>query len=77
MQQQDLWAMEVLDWENMLQHDAYKTLEMEQDIQAGTKKICTTRCPVRINGERLYSAKPAPQLGEHNEKIKRDFVITE
>lgn len=77
LQQQDLWAMEVLDWEDMLQHDAYKTLEMEQTIHAGKNKIYTTRCPIRINGERLYADKPAPQLGEHTEKIKSDFLIAE
>jgi CoA:oxalate CoA-transferase len=75
LQQQGLWAMEVLDWEKMLQHEAYKVLGMEQEIYAGNKKIFTTRCPIRINGERLYAGKPAPQLGEHNEKIKKDFLL--
>ena len=77
LQQQDLWAMEVLDWEKMLQHEAYKTLEMEQAVYRDDEKIFTTRCPIRINGERLYSDKPAPHLGEHNEKIKTDFLIAE
>jgi len=77
LQEQDLWAMEVLDWENMLQHEAYKILQMEQVIDAGGKKIFTTRCPIRINGKKLFAGKPAPQLGEHTEKIKRDFLITE
>jgi CoA:oxalate CoA-transferase len=77
LQEQDLWAMEVLDWEKMLQHEAYKVLDMEQVIYAGDEKIFTTRCPIRINGKKLYANKPAPQLGEHNEKVKRDFLITE
>jgi crotonobetainyl-CoA:carnitine CoA-transferase CaiB-like acyl-CoA transferase len=77
LQQQDLWAMEVLDWEDMLQHEAYKTLQMEQTIHAGKNKIYTTRCPIRINGEKLYADKPAPQLGEHTEKIKTEFLIAE
>ncbi len=75
LQEQDLWAMEVLDWEKMLQHEAYKILEMEQVIYAGEEKIFTTRCPIRINGEKLYADKPAPQLGEDNEKVKQDFLI--
>ena len=74
LQQQDLWAMEVLDWEQMMEHDAYKVLEMEQVVHAGTEKIFTTRCPIRINGKKLYANKPAPQLGEDNEKIKNDFL---
>jgi CoA:oxalate CoA-transferase len=77
LQEQDLWAMEVLDWEKMLQHEAYKILEMEQVIYAGDEKIFTTRCPIRINGEKLYTDKPAPQLGEHNEKVKQDFLVAE
>ncbi|MEO5683006.1 MAG: CaiB/BaiF CoA-transferase family protein [Chitinophagaceae bacterium] len=74
LQLQGLWAMEVLDWEKMVQHDAYKTLQMEQKIVAGDKEMITTRCPIRINGRRLFSLKPAPQVGEHNEKIYNDFV---
>jgi crotonobetainyl-CoA:carnitine CoA-transferase CaiB-like acyl-CoA transferase len=59
----------------MMEQDAYQVLEMEQVVLAGNKTIITTRCPIRINGKRLYSAKAAPQLGEHNDKIKRDFSI--
>lgn len=71
----DLWAMEVLDWERMTSHDGYRGLGMEQTIVTGNgKEIVTTRCPIRINGERLYSAKPAPQLGEHNLAIYREFI---
>jgi crotonobetainyl-CoA:carnitine CoA-transferase CaiB-like acyl-CoA transferase len=77
LQEQDLWAMEVLDWEKMLQQEAYKILEMEQVVYAGNEKIFTTRCPIRINGKKLYADKPAPQLGEHNEKVKQDFLIAE
>ena len=65
-----IWAMEVLDWNKMKQHDAYKILEMEQEITTQNgEKIITTRCPIRINGKRIYSDIPAPQLGQHNEKI--------
>ena len=77
LQERDLWAMEVLDWKKMMQHEAYQTLQMEQQVSAGDKKIITTRCPIRINGERLYAAKPAPQLGAHTEQIKKEFLIVE
>ncbi|RYZ16538.1 MAG: hypothetical protein EOP49_51620 [Sphingobacteriales bacterium] len=76
LQEKDLWAMEVLDWEKMMQQEAYKVLEMEQVIYSGKEKIFTTRCPIRINGEKLYADRPAPQLGEHNEAIKKAFSIT-
>jgi len=70
----NLWAMEVLDWEAMMNHQAYQCLQMEQQLEVKDKKIITTRCPIRINGKRIYHHKPAPQLGEHNEAIYREFI---
>ena len=70
----DLWAMEVLDWERLTKHEAYKVLQMEQAINSHGKNIITTRCPIRINGERIFSPKPAPQLGEDNEKIMQELI---
>jgi crotonobetainyl-CoA:carnitine CoA-transferase CaiB-like acyl-CoA transferase len=74
LQNEGLWAMEVLDWEKMMELDAYKCLQMEQVIIAKDKEIITTRCPIRINGKRIFSDKSAPQLGEHNEKVYSDFI---
>lgn len=76
-QEDGLWAMEVFDWEKMMNHDAYKCLQMEQILNVAGKKIITTRCPIRINGERLYSDKPAPKLGEHNKKVMFDLISDE
>ena len=69
-----LWAMEVLDWEKMMDHEAYKCLKMEQTISAHGGKIVTTRCPIRINKQRICSERPAPGLGEHNKKVVNDFI---
>jgi CoA:oxalate CoA-transferase len=75
---EDIWAMEVLDWKSMVKHEAYKCLLMEQHITAiNGKQIVTTRCPVRINDTKLYSDKPAPQLGEHNGKIYKELKLRE
>jgi crotonobetainyl-CoA:carnitine CoA-transferase CaiB-like acyl-CoA transferase len=68
-----LWAMEVFDWEQMMEHDAYKMLNMQQELNVADKKIITTRCPIRINGEKLYADKAAPKLGEHKEKIMTEL----
>ncbi|MBS1562926.1 MAG: CoA transferase [Bacteroidetes bacterium] len=38
---------------------------MEQQLVANGKSITTTRCPIRIDGKRLFSAKPAPALNAH------------
>jgi crotonobetainyl-CoA:carnitine CoA-transferase CaiB-like acyl-CoA transferase len=77
LQQDGLWAMEVFDWEQMMNHEAYKSLQMEQTLNVEGKEIITTRCPIKINGERLYSDKPAPKLGEHNERVMREVVSGE
>jgi crotonobetainyl-CoA:carnitine CoA-transferase CaiB-like acyl-CoA transferase len=75
LHQHELWAMEVLDWEHLTDHDAYKHLQIEQTIPTSNQKnIITTRCPIRINGQRIFSGKPAPQLGEHNEKILQEIL---
>ena len=74
LQAADMWTMEVLDWTKMKEHEGYLCLEMEQSIfTADGKEIITTRCPIRFNGKRLFSAKPAPQLGEHNVKILHEL----
>jgi CoA:oxalate CoA-transferase len=70
-----LWAMEVLDWKKLTSHPGYQSLHMEQSIFAANRKeIRTTRCPIRINGKILTSAKAAPTLGEHNEEITNNLL---
>jgi crotonobetainyl-CoA:carnitine CoA-transferase CaiB-like acyl-CoA transferase len=74
LHQRGLWAMEVLDWEKMINHEAYRGLEMEQTLQLPDRKIVTTRCPIRVNGRRLFSDRPAPKLGQHREQIIDEFI---
>lgn len=66
----DIWAMPVLNWHELRQTDAYRHLEMEQSIPSSRGSLITTRCPVRINGEKLFSGVPAPLLGEHTRIIR-------
>lgn len=70
-----LWAMNVLNWEEMTDEEAYQSLKMEQTIKAGDKEIITTRCPIRIDGKLILNDKPAPQLGEQNEKIRAELKV--
>ncbi len=67
--------MEVFDWEKMMNHEACKVLGMEQVIKIAERRIITTRCPIRMNGEKLYADKPAPKLGEHNEKVHEELGV--
>jgi len=75
MHESGLWAIEVFDWEQMMDHEAYLSLQMEQVLNIPDKNIKTTRCPIRINGERLYADKGAPKLGEHNKQLMEEFGI--
>lgn len=69
LQQHDIWSTEVLNWLQMKNQEAYKVLEMEQTIGSKQNGFVTTRCPIRINGKKIVSEKPAPLLGEQNEKL--------
>jgi len=71
-----LWAIEVFDWEQMMGHEAYRSLQMEQTLNISDRKIMTTRCPIKINRERLYADKAAPKLGEHNKQVMEEFGIS-
>ncbi len=73
LQAAGLWSMQVLNWEEMTKEVAYQTLQMEQIINTGEREITTTRCPIRFDGERLFSEKPAPLLGQHNEQILKEL----
>jgi CoA:oxalate CoA-transferase len=69
-----IWAMEVLNWLQMKNEEAYKVLDIEQLVGSGRTQFLTTRCPIRINGKKLVSSKSAPALGEQTEKIKTELV---
>jgi len=69
------WAVEVLDWLQMKKEPAYQMLTMEQKVGNGKNEFVTTRCPIRINGKKFTSPKPAPSLGEQTEKIKAELSI--
>ncbi|HET7897658.1 MAG TPA: CoA transferase, partial [Flavisolibacter sp.] len=74
LRRKDIWSMPVMNWQELKAHEAYRVLQMEQTIRAGEKEIVTTRCPIRINGERLFSRTAAPTLGAQTEKIKAEIV---
>ncbi len=71
----DIWCADVLDWKRLRQHEAYRVLGMEQTVRKGNGfSYQTTRCPIRINGQKLYARSGSPDIGEHNERIKQDFL---
>lgn len=72
----DIWCAEVLTWERLLDGDAPSAMALVQAIGGpGLTGMRTTRCPVRIGGEVLTSAGPAPRIGQHTAEIARDFGL--
>lgn len=71
----DIWCVEVMDYDALVEREGYKMLEMEQDVFIGNQFLKTTRCPVRVDGQLLKSTKGAPALGEHTELIKAEFNL--
>lgn len=69
----DLWSMELHDWKQLTQRKGYKAVEMELTI--GADHLKTTRCPIRIDGEKLVSGKPAPKLGADTQQIIEEFAL--
>jgi crotonobetainyl-CoA:carnitine CoA-transferase CaiB-like acyl-CoA transferase len=75
LEPKDYWCSKVLNYEQLTQEQAYKVLEMEQVVKRNTTTIKTTRCPIRINGEKLTSSVAAPQIGNANESLIKEFSL--
>ncbi|MFG0255949.1 MAG: CaiB/BaiF CoA transferase family protein, partial [Rhodopirellula sp. JB053] len=54
----DVWCADVLDWHRLREQEGYRVLGMEQSVQRDSGlSYATTRCPILLNGERLYYEK--------------------
>jgi crotonobetainyl-CoA:carnitine CoA-transferase CaiB-like acyl-CoA transferase len=72
----DIWCADVLDWKSLLNHEAFKVLDMVQEVKMGDGfSFKTTRCPIRIDGNILVSEKGTPSLGEHTHAIVNEFKL--
>jgi crotonobetainyl-CoA:carnitine CoA-transferase CaiB-like acyl-CoA transferase len=72
----DIWCADVLDWNRLLAHDGFKALQMIQHVQmADGFAYRTTRCPIRIDGRRLFSPKGSPKLGADTRSIADEFHL--
>ena len=70
LQKADIWCAEVLTWDELMQNEGFKVLDMIQEVTMNDGfKYRTTRSPIRIDGELLTSAKGSPKLGEDNQQI--------
>lgn len=73
---QGIWCSEVFTYEQTLQHQGYSVLGMQQQVTLPSgQSLTTTRCPIRINGQRLYSDIAAPKPGAQTDLINQQFEL--
>ncbi|UEG51530.1 CoA transferase [Mucilaginibacter daejeonensis] len=73
-----IWCSEVLSYAQSLHHEAFEALGIKQHVTLPDgKSLHTTRCPIRIDHQRLYSDVPAPRPGAHTQQIDQQFNLTQ
>jgi CoA:oxalate CoA-transferase len=76
LEKADTWCAPVMDYDKLVQEEGYKVLNMEIRVKTSNGlEVTTTRCPIRVDGKLLISDKGAPQLGEHNAIIEKQFFL--
>jgi len=71
----DIWCARVLDYDELIQEEGYKVLDVELKVKTvNGLEVTTTRCPIRVDGKLLLSGKGAPLIGEHNRQIDEEFI---
>jgi len=71
----DYWCAPVMTWEELMQHQGFKELDFLQDVtRDGGATVRTTRCPIRIDGERPASSRAAPKVGQHNAWVDSEYL---
>ena len=76
LQPADVWCSEVLEWDQMLEHEGFKVMDMLQRIRRSDGlDIETLRCPIRFNDEVFKSDIAAPTIGQHTTDIIKEFNL--
>ncbi|WP_420960454.1 CaiB/BaiF CoA transferase family protein [Brucella sp. IR073] len=72
----DIWCAKVLDWNELLESDGFKVLDMLQQVEREDNlSILTTRSPLRIDGVRPNFTRAAPKIGEQSAAIREEFGL--
>lgn len=70
----DVWCSDVFNYGQLMQHAGYKAADMELLVERSNgTTVRTTRCPIRIDGQRLQSSRAAPELGDANELLSEEM----
>ncbi|MQT11784.1 CaiB/BaiF CoA transferase family protein [Segnochrobactrum spirostomi] len=72
----DIWCAKVLDWEELLDNEGFRALDMLQLVEREDDvHILTTRSPIRVDGVRPKFDRAAPRVGEHSAQIRAEFGL--
>jgi crotonobetainyl-CoA:carnitine CoA-transferase CaiB-like acyl-CoA transferase len=71
-----IWCSNLFDYKTLLNHEAYHVLQMDQRLPLlSGEEVHTTRCPIRLNDNRLFASKSAPRVGQHTQNIINEFNL--
>ncbi|GAB1580310.1 CaiB/BaiF CoA transferase family protein [Phyllobacterium phragmitis] len=72
----DIWCAKVLDWNELMESQGFKVLDMLQTVRRDDGvTIHTTRSPLRIDGVRPSFTRAAPKTGEQSAAIREEFGL--
>lgn len=72
----DIWCAKVLSWDELIETDGFKMLDMLQTVtREDNVSITTTRAPLRVDGQRPRSHRAAPLIGEQSAAIRKEFGL--
>ncbi|TJZ62125.1 CoA transferase [Sphingobacterium olei] len=75
LESEGIWCMAVNDYHQFLNSEGFANARMIQNIRLHDDTLLqTTRSVFCIDGHYLFTDKPAPQVGQDNEKIKKDYL---
>jgi len=78
LQPADIWCSEVLSWDELLEHDGFKVMNMIQTVtRSSGLQLQTLRSPIRFDRHIDSHPKAAPYLGEHTDIICREFHLND
>jgi len=76
LEPRDIWCSEVLNWSELFDSENFKLLDMVQTLRKDDGfSIRTLRSPIRVDGERGLSDRPAPRVGENTEALRKEFGL--
>lgn len=72
----DIWCCKVSDWSELLEQEAFKNLEMVQQLSLSNgMNVDLLKSPIRVNGKRGGSIVAAPHIGANTQAIIEEFSL--